>query len=137
MDVVDVAPAAAVVGFEEGGKADVVEDAVPVEGKLEVAQRALVDLWRIFFVREEDGLRDGYAEFGGESEVEKFVVGGPPEGIVDDLRAGEDRIFQERPIEGHVVRDAIDDDRVAGGLVPCVRRRHRRTQRGCLRSPWR
>ncbi len=47
--VVDVAPAAAIVGFEEGGKADVVEDTVPVEGKLKVAQRALVGVWRGVF----------------------------------------------------------------------------------------
>ncbi len=93
VDVVDVAPAAAVMGFEEGGKADVVEDAVPVEGKLKVAQRALVNLRREFFVREEDGLWNGYAEFAGEGEVEKFVVGGPPEGIVDHLGAGEDSVL--------------------------------------------
>ena len=93
MDVVDVAPAAAVVGFEEGGEADVVEDAVPVEGKLEVAQGALVDLRREFLVRQEDGLGDGDAEFGGEGVVEELVVGGPPEGIVDDLRAGEDGVL--------------------------------------------
>ena len=63
VDVEDVAPAAAVVGFEEGGKADVVEDAVPVEGKLEVAQGALVDLWREFFVGEEDGFRTATPSF--------------------------------------------------------------------------
>ena len=37
VDVEDVAPAATVVGFEEGGKADVFEDAVPIERKLQVA----------------------------------------------------------------------------------------------------
>src|SRR5258708_18735005 len=68
VDVVDVAPAAAVMGFEEGGKADVVEDAVPVEGKLKVGQRALANLRRELFVREEDGLRDGYGEVAGEGE---------------------------------------------------------------------
>jgi len=90
VDVIDVAPAAAVVGFEKGGKADVVEDAVPVEGKLEVAQGALINLRGEFFVGEENGLGDGDAEFGGKGEVEKFVVGGPPEGIVDDLCSSED-----------------------------------------------
>src|SRR3981189_1735565 len=55
VDVIDVAPAAAVVGFEEGGKSDVVEDAVPVEWKLEVAQGALIDLRGEFFVGGENG----------------------------------------------------------------------------------
>ena len=93
VDVEDVAPAAAVVGLEEGGKFYVVEDGLPVEGELEVAEGLFADLRWVLFVREEDGAGDGYAEFGGEGVVEKLVVGGPPEGIVDDLRAGEDRVF--------------------------------------------
>ena len=65
-------------------------------------------------MREEDGLGDGDAEFGGEGIVEELVVCGPPEGIVDDLRARKDSVLQKGAVEGHVVRDAIDDDGVAG-----------------------
>src|SRR5271168_3940761 len=66
VDVEDIAPAAAIVGFEECREADIFKDAVPVEGKLQVAQRALVDLRWELFVWEEDGLWYGHAEFGGE-----------------------------------------------------------------------
>ncbi len=103
-------------GFEEGGKADVVEDAVPVEGKLQVAQRALVNLWRKFFVRKENSLGDGYAEFVARAKLKNLSSADHQKGLLMTCVPVRTAFFRERAIEGHVVRDAIDDDRVARGL---------------------
>src|SRR5665213_382069 len=51
VDVEDVAPATAVVRLEEGGKADVVEDAVPVERVFEITNGAGADQRREDLVR--------------------------------------------------------------------------------------
>ena len=67
-------------------------------------------------VRQQHGGRNGDAEFGGQRIVEELVVGAPPEGIVDDLGSREHGVLEIRAIEGNIVRDAVDDDGVAGGL---------------------
>ncbi len=113
--VIDVAPSAAIEGLEERREADVLEDALPVERVLEIAHRAVRGAGRILLVRQQDGARHGDAQLAGESVVEKFVVRGPPERIVDDDGPGERRVLQEAAIEGNVVRDAVDDDRIAAG----------------------
>jgi len=49
--------------------------------------------------------------------VEKLVVGRPPEGIVDDHRAIQRRMFHESTIKRDIVRDAVHDHRVARHLI--------------------
>ncbi len=117
VDVEDIAPAASVVGLEEGGKFYVVEDGLPVERELEVAAGLGGDLGREAFVRQKRGAGDGDAELGGKGVVEEFVIGRPPEGVVDDLGAGQCGVLQVGAVEGHVVRDTVDDDGITGGLV--------------------
>jgi hypothetical protein len=64
----------------------------------------------------DDSAREGDADLGGKGVIEKLVIGTPPEGIVDDLSAGEDGVLEEGAVKGNVVADAVDDDAVAGGL---------------------
>ena len=60
-------------------------------------------------LREKHGLRDCDAEFGGECEVEEFVVRRPPERVVDDIRALKRKPLERRAVIGYLVRDAVDD----------------------------
>lgn len=115
-DAVDVAPSAAVDGLEPCGEADVVEDGLPVEGVLEIAEHAVVALGELL-LWQEGGARGGDAESVGEGVVEEFVVGGPPEGIIDDGGAVEDGVLEECAVEGDLVGDAVDDDAPGGRLV--------------------
>ncbi len=117
MTLRDVLPAAAVEGLDVGGEADVVGDALPVEREFEVAQRLARDALDVVLLREQHGLRDGDAELRGEREVEELVVGRPPERVVDDDGAFERRALQEGAVEGHLVRDAVDDEVVADARV--------------------
>ena len=55
--------------------------------------------------------------FAAYRVIEKFVVGGPPEGIVDYVGALQDGVFQIAAIVFHFVGDAVDDHAVFGGLV--------------------
>jgi hypothetical protein len=59
----------------------------------------------------------GHAKADGQGVVEELFVGAPPEGVVDDRRAGDGCVFEERPIEGHVLGNAVDDDGVVGACV--------------------
>src|SRR5205085_7147813 len=56
-------------------------------------------------------------EFGGERIVEALIVGRPPERVVDDVSAFERRALQKGAIEGHFMRDAINDDVVMAGFI--------------------
>ncbi len=76
-----------------------------------------IDVAGIALLREEHGLGDGDAEFGGDGIVEKFVVGGPPEGIVDDVGALQDGVLEIAAVVCDFVGDAVDDDGVFGGLI--------------------
>jgi hypothetical protein len=52
----------------------------------------------------------------GQRVVEELVVGRPPEGVVDDDGSVEGGVLEKGAVEGDVVGDAVDDDRVARGL---------------------
>lgn len=115
-DAMDVAPAAAVDGLEPGGKSGVVEDGLPVEGVLQVAEHALVAMGELF-LRQEGGAWDGDTEALGEGVVEELVVRGPPEGVVNDGGAVEGGVLEEGAVEGDLVGDSVDDDAPLGCLV--------------------
>ncbi len=110
VDVVDVAPAAAVHGLEKPMLADVIEHPVPVERKFEVAHGAFVGALGIFLVGQDDRGRNSHTHFLRQRVVEKLVVRRPPEGIVDDDRSIERGVFEKGAVEGDVVGDAVDDD---------------------------
>src|SRR6185503_2839729 len=57
------------------------------------------------------------SEFGCERVIEEFVVGGPPEGVVDDNRAAKHGVLEKRPIERHLMRDSVEDQPVVGWLA--------------------
>ena len=59
--------------------------------------------------RENDGFGNGHANFYGETIIEKFFVGAPPERVVDDSRSAYRGIFQKSPVKRHILRNAIDD----------------------------
>ena len=116
MNFIDVLPAAAGEGFENGGAADEVEQAIPIDRVGEIVERfgVDVDVAGITLLREQNGFGNGDAEFGGDGVVEEFVVSGPPERIVDDVGALEDGVFQVAAVVFDFVGDAVDDDAVAG-----------------------
>ncbi len=113
-DTVDVAPAATVDGLEPGGEARVVKDGLPVERVLEVAEHAGI---AGLLLRKQGCAGDGNAEALGEGVIEEFVVGGPPERIVDDGGTVEDGVLEEGAIEGDLMGDAVDDDAPLGRAV--------------------
>jgi hypothetical protein len=57
--------------------------------------------------RQEHRLRNLHSDARREPGVEKFVVGDPPERIVDHPRSVERGELQERLVTRHLVRDAI------------------------------
>jgi hypothetical protein len=118
-DFVDVLPAATGKRLEDGGAADVIEEPIPIDGIIEIVQGfgSDVDLAGIALLREKDGLGDGDAEFCGDGVIEKFVVGGPPEGIVDDVGALQDGVLEIAAIVFDFVGDAVNDDGIFGGLI--------------------
>src|SRR6266849_4136549 len=119
VDLVDVLPAAAGEGLENGGAADIIEEAVPIDGISEVVQGfgGDVDIAGIALLRKEHGFGDGEAELRGDGIVEKLVVGGPPEGIFDDVGALQYGVLEVAAIVIDFVGDAVDNDGVFGGLV--------------------
>ena len=119
VNVVDIAPAAAVDRLHETVFANVGEDRVPIQGVFEIAHGAVGCAFGVFFVGQDHGGRDSDSELIGEGVVEEFVVGRPPEGIVDDESAIQSRVFEKGAIEGNVVGDAIDD----GGIARCLTQR--------------
>src|SRR5258706_215392 len=117
VDLVDVLPAAAGIGLEDGGATNVIEEAVPIDGIIEIVQGfgGDVDVGGIAFLWEEDSLRNGNAQFRGDGVVEKLVVGG--QGIVDDVRALQNGVLEIAAVVFDFVGDAVDDYGVFGGLV--------------------
>src|SRR4029077_2889074 len=119
VDLVDVFPTAAGERLEDGGAADVVEQTIPIDriGEGVEGFGGDVEVAGIDLLREEHGFGDGDAQLCGDGIVEKLVVGGPPEGIVDDIGALQDRVLEVAAIIFDFVGDAVDDDGVFGGLV--------------------
>src|SRR5436305_9855342 len=101
---VDVAPAAAVGILEYARQSDIVDDRLPIERVLEVAQTFIVlDARDVLLVRERHRARAGDAKGRGERGVEELVVGRPHEGIADDDRSLEHGVLQE----GAVIRNLV------------------------------
>ena len=121
VDLVDVLPAAAVGRLHEDGEAEVAEDLVPVD-ESHVPERLLGRVRRVLLVREEDRPGHGDTDGPGHDVVEELVVGRPPERVVDDLDAPRGRALEERPVERHLVADAVEDhvvrERLLLGDVP-------------------
>ena len=116
VDLVNVAPAAAIERLEKRRKADVLEHRIPVERVVQVPHRSFGRARRMFLMRQQDRRRNGDAQLGGERVVEELVVGAPPERVVDHLRAAQRRVLEPGAIERDVVRNAIDDHVVAAAL---------------------
>ena len=112
-------PAAAGIRFQERGAADVIEQAVPIDGIVQIAQRLGidVDIRGIRFLREQHRLGNIQAQFGGDRIIEKFVVGGPPERIVDDVGSLQHGVLQVGPVVVHFVGNAVDDHAVLRELA--------------------
>src|SRR5205085_10535189 len=103
----DVLPTAAVERLEKRGQAGVVDDRLPVERKLKIAQAVADDAFDVVLLGQQHRLRNCDAELLAERVVEKLVVSGPPERITYDVRAFEHHPLQRGAIEGNFVRNAI------------------------------
>src|SRR5262249_16427330 len=90
----------------------------PVDGVLEVVQGLRSDVYirRVAFLREQNGFRNGNPQLRRDRVVEVFVVGGPPERIVDDVGSLKDCVLQEAAVVFDLVRDAIQNAAIARGL---------------------
>ena len=108
-----VLPAPTGVGLEHGRHARVRNDVLPVQRELKVAQRPdVVDVRDVLLVGQHDGLRDRDAQTPRQRALEELLVRLPPEGVVDDDRPHQRDALQVRAEVGHLVRDAVDENRV-------------------------
>src|SRR5580704_14510473 len=67
-------------------------------------------------MRQDHGRRDSHAELTRQRVIEKLVVGGPPEWIVDDDRASKRSILEKSAVERDILRDAVDDHAISTGI---------------------
>jgi hypothetical protein len=81
---VDALPTASAEGFQKRGKTDVAEDLFPVERIDEIAHGLLGGAGRMRLCGRITVRRNGDADLRRERVVEEFVVGAPPERVVDD-----------------------------------------------------
>jgi hypothetical protein len=58
-----------------------------------------------------------HADLGRQRRLEELIVSRPHERIVDDIRPLKQSVFEIGPIVGHLVRDAIHNDRVFARLI--------------------
>src|SRR6267154_497564 len=103
MHLVDMLPPPAGVWLEKSGEAHVVENLLPVQRVNQVAHGLVSRSRGMFLVRQDHGWRNGHAESGSQRIVEEFVVGRPPEWVVDDDGAAKRRILQVSAIERNVL----------------------------------
>src|SRR5205085_1763982 len=101
----------------EGWEADVIHNGLPVEREFEVAKTVARDALDVRLLREQNRPGHGDAELFGERVVEEFVVGRPPERVVDDDGAFERGALEEGAVERNFVRDAVDDEVVLARRV--------------------
>src|SRR5256885_9460131 len=73
VDSIDVLPSAAGVWLQDRGQARVLDERVPVERVLDVAQRVIRDVGDVRLVRQDDGLRHGYAKFARKRALEELL----------------------------------------------------------------
>src|SRR5713101_8070148 len=59
-----------------------------------------------------DGARDCNTELCGKRVVEEFVIGAPPERVVDHDGSVQDGVFDVCPIKRNVVGDAVDNNTI-------------------------
>ena len=116
---VHVFPAAAGIGFQERRPADVIQQPIPIDGIVQIPQRLRidVDIRRIRLLRKQNRLGNIEAQFRGDRIVEKLVVRGPPERIVDHISSLQHRMLQVGAVIIHFVGDAVDDDAVLRELA--------------------
>ncbi len=87
VDLVDILPAAAPRIFQNGRQPGVGDDGVPVQRVVEVAQALADDAFRVRLHGQHDGLGRRNPQARDQARPEKFVVGAPPEGVVDAVGA--------------------------------------------------
>src|SRR5258708_31302973 len=103
MKFVDVLPTTPGKRLHIGGEADVMKDRFPIEREGEIGEGLIAGVRRQVAGGQDDGLWHRDADAGGETVVEEFLIGAPPEGVVDDGRAAEGRILQVGPVEWDVL----------------------------------
>src|SRR5712692_1246560 len=104
--------------FQDTGKANIVDDALPVQRVDEVTQALVMhDARDVIFVWQDERFGAGNPQFGSEGCLEELVIGGPHEGVIDDRRALQDGVLKIEPVIGYLVRDAVNDDRVRAWLI--------------------
>ena len=79
--------------------------------------RGDVHVARISLLGQQNRFRDSDAELRGDGIIEELVVGSPPKGIVDDVSSLKNSVFEVAAIIFDLVRDAVNDDAVAGRLA--------------------
>ncbi len=70
----------------------------------------------MLLVRQNHRGRNRHAQLARQRVVEELVVGGPPEGVVDDDRSRQHGVLQIGAVERNVLRDAVDDDAIPAGI---------------------
>ncbi len=121
VNVVDIAPTAAIDRLQESMLSHILEDTVPVQRVFQVAHGAVGRSLGVQLVGQDHRRWHGHAQLPGERVVEKLVIRRPPERVVDDGCAMERGMLQQGAIKRNVVRDAIHNDRVTRAFIEVYR----------------
>ena len=109
-------PAATRVGLHVGRETDVLEGCLPIH-HVQVTKAALTGIGGALLAGQQQGFGHGYAQAYGQGIIEEFLVGRPPEGIINYGRTHEGGVFEVGSVEGYILRNSVNDDGVVGGYV--------------------
>src|SRR5207237_2396686 len=107
-DLRNILPTAAIERLHESREADVVDDRLPVEWELEIAQALADDAFDVVFLRQQNRFRYCYTKLSRQRIIEELIISGPPKRVVDNHCAFERHPFECRAIKRHFMRNAID-----------------------------
>src|SRR5205823_7306613 len=108
VDPRNILPTAAIEWLHDRGQSRVINDRLPVERIFQVTQTLADNSDNVILLRQQDCLRNRDAQLARERVIEKLVVSGPPERIIDNDRSFQRQALERRAIKRHFVRDAID-----------------------------
>src|SRR5580658_10894947 len=103
VEFIYILPAAAGEGLHIGGEADIAEDAIPVQGVGEVGEGFAAGVRGEVAAGEKDSLGHRDTVTDSQAVVKEFLIGAPPERVIDDGGAGEGGVLQIGPIERYVL----------------------------------
>ena len=134
---VDVLPAPARKRLQDRRPPHIIQQSVPIHWIFQVVERFAVDIHvaRITLLRQQNCFWNGNSQLRGNGVIEVFIVGRPPERIVDDVRPLQHRVLQVAAVVFHLMRNAVHDHAVSRRLPhACTAELHEFRGHALLRS---